>query len=1047
MDLGDESLLVTDIDLLAYGEALGSSDGHTGSALGRIGGKGGITGSSDIGCDHFLLVGSDEQSLVDDQTVRVIDLQIARTGRERSCERDAALYAEVVLIVVSIHSVGPAAGAQVGSDRTGSRHASHGHGGDGNEVAGLLETGLSLITFTEPRIDDGAIVESVYDIALGITQGDISGSGSKRGTSVEEIGGDLSLISCIRNLDVKNDLVDRVVGCEGLVKLDRIDKCEHGLVGRMVETGGGLEGDTAAIHAVRHVGRVEILQRLLQVDTGTGILVRTERSVKGVANGRSADGLDRHPLDAVSLAVDVETDTVAYGNVGGGGKLDVGLSGIGVHGQVCLGTGFADLGDGHDLIFLKSVGNGRICGAIADGHLATDGEAFRARHGNVVGTSGDGDDRALGQRLPERGGRAGSGAAHHGAHVSGRSLGSRFVHGSDLHFLASDLDLVSDGDAGDVAYTDDLVTLGSRGCKAGIGQTEQIEALALELGAPRDADLGESGDVDGVLGDGPAGDVNGLLTGIVELDEIVSSAGGGSNAELVDLDRIDAADLLDGLLGTAGAATVSPCRQSGEVTVESFLAGLDIERDHYGLSGSHSIADLAHTVLGAEDGSLPFLGQDEAELEVLDLFTGDVDEGDGGAAAAALDEGLEAIGCEGLVRCGNRKRGHVIAGGHDIGLDGEVGLLGREGAGCGHGTLVEGTGRAVGVVTAVAEQDGALLAHGIVAVARVADAAAVIVDLQAAVLGISAHRTPVMGLAVGESGHETPGDTLESLAILVVRVIVDAAYEVVLLVGHDPRTGSVAMVPHGLVAVVSGLHGTVTVVAAVGLGVAIVEAASGVVMVAVDDPVLAFGLVIHGSALGVVPSIAHTGSDEYAVDLVAVQVHGSPVGKGDVVESSHGRSAESSARSLLQQVLVAGLVVDDCDPAVSVLAELVLRGSVSISAGILGRRLDDADVQGLAVGLAHHLIEGPVIGGEQGAGRTVRCGARVAGCGIDIAGALRALHRVALCYRHRAEEHGRSSDRNCERQNQKFSVSHDIKCFWVSRSFKYTQLYLHSRHF
>ena len=289
-----------------------------------------------------------------------------------------------------------------------------------------------------------------------------------------------------------------------------------------------------------------------------------------------------------------------------------------------------------------------------------------------------------------------------------------------------------------------------------------------------------------------------------------------------------------------------------------------------------------------------------------------------------------------------------------------------------------------------------------------------------------------MRLAVRKSGDETPGDALEALAIFVVGIVVDTADEVVLLVCHDPRAGSVAMIPHRLVAVVCGLHGAVAVVTAVGLGVAVVEAASGVVMVAVDDPVLAFGLVIHGSALGVVPAVAHARGDEHAVDLVPVQVNRGPVGKGDIVESSHGRSAEASAGSLLQMVLIAGLVIYDGDPAVGVLAELVLGGCVGISAGILGRRLYNADVEGLAIRLAHHLIERAVIGGQKGARRTVRGGTRVAGCGIYVAGALRALHRIALRNSHRAKQHGRSSDRNGERQEKKFSVSHDIMCFWVS---------------
>ena len=63
---------------------------------------------------------------------------------------------------------------------------------------------------------------------------------------------------------------------------------------------------------------MEILQGLLEVDARAGILVRTERSVEGVAGGRSTDGLDRNLLDAVTLTVDVKTDLVTGGNVGSG---------------------------------------------------------------------------------------------------------------------------------------------------------------------------------------------------------------------------------------------------------------------------------------------------------------------------------------------------------------------------------------------------------------------------------------------------------------------------------------------------------------------------------------------------------------------------------------------------------------------------------------------------------------------------------------------------------------------------------------------------------
>ena len=110
-----------------------------------------------------------------------------------------------------------------------------------------------------------------------------------------------------------------------------------------------------------------------------------------------------------------------------------------------------------------------------------------------------------------------------------------------------------------------------------------------------------------------------------------------------------------------------------------------------------------------------------------------------------------------------------------------------------------------------------------------------------------------MRCTVSGCGHETPVDALQSLAELVVRIRVHAADKVVLLVGHDPRTGAVAVVPGALGTEVSGLHGAVAVIAAVGLGVAVVEAASGVVMVAADDPVLAFSLVVNCGAVGIVP--------------------------------------------------------------------------------------------------------------------------------------------------------------------------------------------------
>ena len=64
------------------------------------------------------------------------------------------------------------------------------------------------------------------------------------------------------------------------------------------------------------------------------------------------------------------------------------------------------------------------------------------------------------------------------------------------------------------------------------------------------------------------------------------------------------------------------------------------------------------------------------------------------------------------------------------------------------------------------------------------------------------------------------------------------------------------MIPGGGVAVVCGFHGAVVVVAAVNLGVAVIEAAAGVEVVAVDDPVLPFGLIVAMQYGGIEKNLA-----------------------------------------------------------------------------------------------------------------------------------------------------------------------------------------------
>ena len=87
---------------------------------------------------------------------------------------------------------------------------------------------------------------------------------------------------------------------------------------------------------------------------------------------------------------------------------------------------------------------------------------------------------------------------------------------------------------------------------------------------------------------------------------------------------------------------------------------------------------------------------------------------------------------------------------------------------------------------------------------------------------------------------------------------------------------------------------------------------------------------------------------------------------GRVLNPPFAGPLKVSRRRLVEVVALAGLIIDEFDDADRVGAEGVLRGRVGVSARHpIGGGLDDADVQGLAVRLAHDLVERAVVGGGQ----------------------------------------------------------------------------------
>jgi hypothetical protein len=117
------------------------------------------------------------------------------------------------------------------------------------------------------------------------------------------------------------------------------------------------------------------------------------------------------------------------------------------------------------------------------------------------------------------------------------------------------------------------------------------------------------------------------------------------------------------------------------------------------------------------------------------------------------------------------------------------------------------------------------------------------------------------------------------------------------------------------------LHTAVAVVEAVRLGVAVVETAAVVEVLAVEDGVHALGLVAGRDAVGGVVAVAATRRDEDAVRRAAAEGDRCRDRVRQTVESAGRRALESAGRRLGEVVTPSRLVVDDGDQAARVGAE------------------------------------------------------------------------------------------------------------------------------
>ena len=204
------------------------------------------------------------------------------------------------------------------------------------------------------------------------------------------------------------------------------------------------------------------------------------------------------------------------------------------------------------------------------------------------------------------------------------------------------------------------------------------------------------------------------------MNESVGLAGdAGVDAELVDLDRADVPHLLGRRLGLRRAArrvlhealpTRSPLNAAGpEVTLKVALTLAP------GATGPLNVFDVplppetteVHAP-GTERLSVtPATGAPVVFVNVTVVSCDDPGENVCSPGGVAVAEG----GRQAQPR-------HVVPGSHDVGLHQLVGRVGRERARGRHRAFVEGALRTDAVVAAVAQEDGPLLAHRVVAACR-----------------------------------------------------------------------------------------------------------------------------------------------------------------------------------------------------------------------------------------------------------------------------------------------------------------------------------------
>jgi len=144
-----------------------------------------------------------------------------------------------------------------------------------------------------------------------------------------------------------------VIVLQRLIQTDAVGKGQNRFIARMRKLRSWFKANPCAPDTEGHIGSMVKLQRFSEFQTCSGVVLTVQGPRKCAAGRSSTHTLHHHPLNPMTLTVDVQPDFVSDGDIGHGGNLDVGIPSFGIHGEPGLCSRLPDFGNRDHFVFFN----------------------------------------------------------------------------------------------------------------------------------------------------------------------------------------------------------------------------------------------------------------------------------------------------------------------------------------------------------------------------------------------------------------------------------------------------------------------------------------------------------------------------------------------------------------------------------------------------------------------------------------------------------------------------------------------------------------------